>query len=305
MLSGWKKLQNIPQLSRILLLIFFAGSIAVWWFSLETYFLLVPGLTISDGYVWNVLTFSLIDLPLVEMVLLLFPLGFLYSLFESSWGLIPFVLFWIFVSISSAISSIILLFIFYTFFREEALLYIPLSGSVAILGGFLVAVKQLIPDHEFYILPRRFRLRLIANDMPFWFLLSLTLSWLIGFCWIGQWFLSCFGVLNGWIYLRYLQKREYARGDNSESFRWVTLLPLRIREWLFAWFPYSSTNKEHDATGYSRNLIQQDNDILPVTTTDPTEAERRRQRALRALDERLGSLKSSQSATTSDEGELV
>ncbi|GJD11701.1 Rhomboid-like protein 19 [Galdieria sulphuraria] len=287
MLYGWRKLQKIPQLTRILLLIFLLGSIGVWWFSLEAYFLLVPGLTISNGYAWNVFSFSLVDVPLMEMGLLLIPLGIVYSMFENSWGVIPFVLFWIFVSVTSAFATIVLLFVLYTFLRDETLLYVPLSGSMAILGGFLVAVKQLIPDHEIYILPRRFRFRLIANDMPFWFLLCFSLGWLSGFRWIGQWFLSCLGVINSWIYLRYLQKREYGR------------------EWILALFPSSSNNKEHDTASYSRNLIKQDNDILPVTTTDPTEAERRRQRALRALDERLGSLKSHSKATTSEEGELV
>ncbi|KAK4527760.1 hypothetical protein GAYE_SCF43G5688 [Galdieria yellowstonensis] len=290
-------LDKIPPLSRILLLIFIFGSFCVWWFSLEPYVLLVPGLTISRFYIWNVLTYSLVDVPLWEMGLLVAPLGFLYSMLERSWGVVPLLLFIGFVSLSSACSSILLLVVLYTWKRDETLLYVPLSGSMAILGGLLVAVKQLIPEHEIYILPRRFGFRILVNDMPFWFLLvCVSSSWLMKSVWIGPWWLlPLFGVWNSWLYLRYIQKREYGRGDRSDSFRLYTLLPMKVggRWW---WI----RNKRDENTSASHRQENYPNDILPVTTTDPTEAERRRQRALRALDERLGNLK-----TTKDEAEMV
>jgi len=56
------------------------------------------------------------------MGLLVAPLGFLYSMLERSWGVVPLLLFIGFVSLSSACSSILLLVVLYTWKRDETLL---------------------------------------------------------------------------------------------------------------------------------------------------------------------------------------
>lgn len=99
-----------------------------------------------------------------------------------------------------------------------------------------------------------------------------------------------------WFYLRFIQRREVGRGDNSEGFAVHTFYPEPIASIVqpfatvaFAIFrPFLSSLQGSVDTNANINGKSAAPSLAPRSTVDPVDAERRRQRALAALDARLG-----------------
>jgi hypothetical protein len=97
---------------------------------------------------------------------------------------------------------------------------------------------------------------------------------------------------SAYIYLRFYQRREHGYGDFSDAFAFQTLFPAPVAPaasllaaLTFVVFkPFMFIPRHDSTTGGAR---EGEKAPLPVSNADPVDAERRRQRALRLLDERL------------------
>ncbi|MBA0751350.1 hypothetical protein Gogos_000280, partial [Gossypium gossypioides] len=245
-----------------------------------TYFALIPARTIPFG--WNLITAGYIEQSIQGLVVSTLGLLFMGKLLEPIWGSKEFLKFIFVINFLTSVCVFITAIALYGVTRQDNYLYMPLSGFHGVLAGFLVGIKQMVPDQE---LPR---LKIKAKWLPSLMLLfSIAISF---FTPESATYLSTliFGTYMGWIYLRYLQRKPESkhRGDPNEDFAFSTFFPEYLRpiiDIIASKFHRNLCGKSEafiDTLGYSLGSA-------PLPGSDPIEASRRREKGARALEERL------------------
>ena len=199
----------------------------------------------------------------------------------------------------------------------------PISGGITIQAAFLVAFKQLVPEHTVSILRGFVKMR--VKHFPAVFLLANTISGLVLgtdtaaiFAWVG--------LVTFWIYLRFYKRQpdlsgtstngQGIQGDASETFAFATFFPEKVQPPIAAvcdeffillcnmglCVPFSeeaiaSGNEQVAARGEGGlpSLLSQGRGARGMGKRE--EAERRRALALKALDQRLTASSSRMSPT--------
>jgi hypothetical protein len=172
--------------------------------------------------------------------------------------------------------------------------FTPIGGLSGLIAGLLVAVKQIYPEHNVGV----FGAKIAAKFVPlivFGLLLAARAVRLVAF---GDLAFAAGGLVFGWVYLRYFQKREVGHGDLSESFAFQSFFPEPVAPFagvISAIFflvckpvLLSMQGESVKSNPSVPRLLEQH---APHSSADPIDVERRRQRALRALDERISSSK--------------
>nr|KJB78937.1 hypothetical protein B456_013G026100 [Gossypium raimondii] len=237
-------------------------------------------MTIPFG--WNLITAGYIEQSIQGLVVSTLGLLFMGKLLEPIWGSKEFLKFIFVINFLTSVCVFITAMALYGVTRQENYLYMPLSGFHGVLAGFLVGIKQMVPDQE---LPR---LKIKAKWLPSLMLLfSIAISF---FTPESATYLSTliFGTYMGWIYLRYLQRKPESkhRGDPNEDFAFSTFFPEFLRPMI-----------DLIASKFHRNLCGKSEAFIdtlayslgsaPLPGSDPIEASRRREKGARALEERL------------------
>lgn len=187
-----------------------------------------------------------------------------------------------------------------------------ICGGVAIQGSFLVAFKQLVPEHTVAIFKGLVKMR--VKHFPAFFLLLNTLSGII----IGTdtaAVLAWLGLLTSWAYLRFYKRQPDLtgtstnglgiRGDASETFAFACLFPDvmqppiafvadQIYKVLVAVRILTPFSDDDIASGNQQVLARGEAGLPTLLSNQRAgsrgkreEAERRRALALKALDQRL------------------
>lgn len=153
-----------------------------------------------------------------------------------------------------------------------------------VCAALLVAVKQLIPEHEIGVNG----MNMSANYLPLAYVAATTILALIGMVTVGDLTFTLAAFQAAWLYLRYFQRRNGQRGDLSDAFLYSSMFPepLRTVVAIFANFGYILF-KPVLMAGLSPQPEAEPVQQMPVSKANSIEAERRRQRALKALDERM------------------
>ncbi|XP_047324499.1 rhomboid-like protein 19 [Impatiens glandulifera] len=246
------------------------------------YLALIPARTIPFG--WNLITAGYIEQSTYGVVLSIIGLLVLGKLLEPIWGSREFLKFIFVVNFLSSVCVFITAIALYYITRQESYLYMPVSGFNGILAGFLVGIKQIIPDQELSLL------RLRAKWLPSIMLLVAILLSPFTVEAVTYLPLIIFGTYTSWLYLRYLQKKPETkiRGDPSDEFSFSSFFPEFLRPVID---PIASVFHRilcgRDGTsGEDREYIL---GVTDLPGSDPIEASRRRERGARALEERLAS----------------
>jgi hypothetical protein len=166
--------------------------------------------------------------------------------------------------------------------------FTPIGGLTAILFGLLVVVRQLIPEHG--IGPSVMNIR--AKYVPLLALIVAIMSAIARVTNIGTLLYALCGFQLGWVYLRYFQRRDSERGDHSEAFSYDGFFPepiaIPIRIVAAAMFIIF-----RPVLLSAQNIGVEDKPMSSLASVvDSVDAERHRQRALKALDEKLSTAKS-------------
>lgn len=247
----------------------------------SSYLALIPAKTIP--FAWNLITAGYTEQSVHGVIISTLGLLFLGKLLEPIWGSREFLKFIFVVNFLTSVCVFITAISLYYITRQENYLYMPISGFQGILSGFLVGIKQIIPDQELPVL------KLKAKWLPSLMLLvSIAASF---FTADSASYLPTlvFGAYIGWIYLRYWQSKPETklRGDPSDEFAFSTFFPEFLRPvidpiaTIFGRLCCGRRSENSDeARGYTLGGE-------PLPGSDPIEASRRRERGARALEERL------------------
>lgn len=190
---------------------------------------------------------------------------------------------------------------------------VVIQGSVALQAAFLVAFKQLVPEHTVTILRGAVKIR--VKHFPSIFLAANTVSGVI----LGTdtaLVLAWVGFLTSWTYLRFYKKQpdlssantggSQLRGDASETFAFAYFWPDAIQHPVAAIADgvYNALVTLRICTPFSADDVEMGNEQATARGEDglpsllnqagsrngkskQEEAERRRALALKALDQRL------------------
>lgn len=197
----------------------------------------------------------------------------------------------------------------------------PLNGLVALEAGFLVSLKQLVPEHTVSLFKGVIRMRI--KHFPAVFVLANMLSGPLLGTDTALW-LSLFGFLTSWLYLRFFRISEIStaatggdatimKGDASDTFAFVAFFPDAMHPFLSPVCDtiHSTLVQLHVCTPFSDEAIEAGNESaasrseggLPSIMDGRggegrrAEAERRRALALKALDQRLNAAAAGRTTT--------
>lgn len=262
------------------------------------YLALIPGKTVP--FAWNLLTAGYLEQSIFGLILNIAGLLFSGKLLEPVWGSREFLKFIVAVNFSTSVSIFITaILLFYVTGRDD-FLYTPLSGFHGVLSGFLVGVKQIMPEQEitaFHVF------KLQAKWLPsLMVMVSIVVSLLTTESMLYLPFVI-FGTYWSWLYLRYFQRNPETnlKGHLSDDFAFSTFFPAFLRTIIDAFasicqklFCGNSQSSSDEQDSYVSGGIS-----LPASNT--IEASRRRQRGARALEERLGTTKDEEDAIVGDQ----
>lgn len=270
---------------------------------------LVPQATVGRFFLWNVATAGLVEVyrPAVLVTVPAFVL--LGRWVEAVWGASEFALFSAVVSTAAACAAFFALLAAYMITRSQIYIFTPVGGLSAVIFGLLVAVKQLIPDHTLGSGPVALR----VNYVPLIVATAAFSAYLGNLLHLGGLIFSIGGLYFSWLYLRFFQRRETDRGDMNDAFAFHTFFPdplapvvALVSALVFAAFApliraiTAPMAQQKPATPAAPGPSALEN-YPPSQRVDTADAERRRQRALRALDERLSASKSEPPPRRADE----
>eukprot|EP01018_Ginkgo_biloba_P020436 Gb_15798 [translate_table: standard] len=249
---------------------------------------LVPGKTIP--FAWNLLTAGYLEQSIFGLILSVAGLLFSGKLLEPIWASKEFVKFIAVVNLFTSISTFVTTILLFYITGRESFLYTPLSGFHGVLSGFLVGVKQIMPDQEITALGV---FKMQAKWLPsLLVLVSVTVSFFTTESMLYLPFVI-YGTYGSWLYLRYLQRSPDAnlKGDPSDDFAFSTFFPAFMRPIVDAFalicqkiFCGTTQTSSGGGDGY-------DFGGMSLPGSDPAEASRRRERGARALEERLATAK--------------
>ncbi|GAB4854934.1 Rhomboid-like protein 19 [Ancistrocladus abbreviatus] len=275
---------GFSRLCKGLAVVLISGHIVVQLFPpAVAYLALIPGRTIP--FAWNLITAGYIEQTVYGVVISTIGLLLLGKLLEPIWGSKEFLKFIFVVNFLSSFCVFITAIALYYATSNEVYLYIPISGFYGVLSGFLVGIKQILPDQELSLFSV---LRIKAKWLPsLMLLLPIAVSFFVAGS-VAYLPTLIFGTYMSWIYLRYLQRRPETnlKGDPSDEFAFSSFFPDFLRPIvdpiasIFHRMLCGRSEASNEAKGYMLGGT-------PLPGSDPIEASRRRERGARALEERL------------------
>ncbi|KAI4351280.1 hypothetical protein L6164_005656 [Bauhinia variegata] len=279
--GGTNFVSGFTRLCKGLAVVLVGGHIVVQFFpAAVTYLALIPARTIP--FAWNLITAGYIEQSVYGVVVSTIGLLLIGKLLEPIWGSKEFLKFIFVVNFLTSVCIFITAIALYYITGLETYLYMPLSGFHGVISGFLVGIKQIIPDQELPLLKIKVKwlpsiTLLLSIATSFWTLEAASYLPTI-----------IFGTYMSWIYLRHWQRKQETtlKGDPSDEFAFSTFFPEFLRPVIdpiasiFHRILCGRSDASNDAQGYTLGGA-------PLPGSDPIEASRRRERGARALEERL------------------
>lgn len=239
-------------------------------------------------HVWTLVTGLIVESSIINVLIDIPVIILCGQHLEPLWGAMELLKFIAITSMGSTLMTSFVLLLMFATNLGFPLWKITFSGMAGVLGGLSVAFKQLIPDQRIDLRLKQLR----VHDLPMTGVLIYSILAVCRLLHFTQPIMMSCGVVIGWTYLRFYQSHgKGMRGDMGEGFSFATLLPKPLRpatsvlsSILYGIMVRAGLCKNpvrtYDVGGPSSITIS-----LPGS--DPADAERRRKKALRALNERL------------------
>ncbi|KAF6726064.1 Transmembrane protein 115 [Oryzias melastigma] len=260
------------------------------WAADTTYALgVTPGFLFPPNFwVWTLVTHGVVEQHVWGMAANVGTMMACGRLLEPLWGALELLIFFAVVNVSSGLlAGLSYLLTYVATFDLDFLFAVRIHGVAGFLGGVLVALKQTMGDTTVLRVPQ---VRLKAAPALVLLLLALLrLSGLLNSS--APLAAFSYGSLSGWVYLRFYQRHSRGRGDMSDHFAFASFFPEAVQPvvGLLAGLVHSALVKMK----VCRKMVKRydvgapSSITISLPGTDPQDAERRRQLALKALNERL------------------
>lgn len=320
---------NLPPVTRVLLggmiALSFLYNIARWRLSTDSsdpnstvpttppivpYLALVPSRCL--WYPWTFLTATFVEQNILTLLINGVNIFFGGKYLERAWGTRGFIYVIVISSIIPNLTMVVTYIIWATVSGSPERALTAINGGVSTQAAFLVAFKQLVPEHTVSIYKGMIKMR--VKHFPAVFLALNTLSGIIFGTDVAL-FLAWYGLLTTWTYLRFYKRQpdisgsttdaRGLKGDASETFAFATFFPNAVQPPIAALSnqiyillcnlkictPFSeeeiASGNEQAAARGEAGLPSFNKARGAKGTSKREEADRRRQLALKALDARL------------------
>ncbi|CAG0913414.1 unnamed protein product [Notodromas monacha] len=262
----------------------------------------VAAISITPAYffpphfrVWTIFSCFFLEFHLWEVLVDIVTLVLCGKLIEPLWGATEMLTFFGIVNVAVAVASSAFYLVLYSFlFNPELLFDIRIHGLSGYIAAVTVCVKQVIPDQVVMKTPVT---KITNRNVPLGLLIIAIILYVLGLVEGTYPVMFGFGLVSSWIYLRFYQHHSNGtKGDMAENFAFATFFPNVIQPpvAVFCRLVFDALVRikvcgkpvrRYDVAGPSSITI-----TLPGMDTQ--DAERRRQKALKALNERLGRVES-------------
>ncbi|OEL37546.1 Rhomboid-like protein 19 [Dichanthelium oligosanthes] len=280
--AGGKSFTGFTKLCKGLAIILFLAHILVQLFPSATgYLALIPARTIP--FAWNLATAGYIEQTIPGVIVSIVGLLLFGKVLEPLWGAKELLKFIFIINLSTSACVFVTTIVLYYITQDESYLYTPLSGFYGVLSGLLVGIKQILPDQELNLFVLKISVKWIPSIVAF---ISVAVSFFLKES-MAYLPIILFGIYVSWIYLRYFQKRLEVglKGDPSDEFTFSSFFPGFLRPILdpiASIFHKLFCGRSARSEGTGEAL---DGSQFPGSGS--IEANRRRERGQRALEQRL------------------
>ncbi|KAM6976754.1 transmembrane protein 115 [Aplochiton taeniatus] len=275
----------VKLISAVVLLLYLLS----WAFDTPYALGVTPGYLFPPNFwVWTLLTHGVVEEHVWGLAANVGTVMACGRLLEPLWGALELLIFFAFVNVSAGLLvGLSYLLTYAATFDLNFLFAVRVYGFASFLGGVLVALKQTMGDTTVLRVPQ---VRLKAAPALVLLLLAvLRLSGLLKDA--APLAAYTYGSLAGWVYLRFYQRHSRGRGDMSDHFAFASFFPEAVQPvvGLLAGLVHTALVK----IKVCRKMVKRydvgapSSITISLPGTDPQDAERRRQLALKALNERL------------------
>jgi hypothetical protein len=218
--------------------------------------------------------------------------GLCGKLIEPLWGAKEMAYFFCLINLCVALMSVSYYLFLYAVTFDPAMLFdLKIHGLAGYLAAVSVSVRQIMPDHVLLRTPLG---KLTNRNVPLTVLTVSIIMWAIGLLEGAYCTMFASGIITSWIYLRFYQRHSNGtKGDMAENFTFTSFFPNVLQP------PISvlanSIFQFFVKVGLCRKPVKRFADTsgpssisISLPGSDPHDAERRRQKALKLLSERLG-----------------
>lgn len=164
---------------------------------------LVPSLSVP--FPWVLLLTSFVEESIWGFFVSVITLGLAGRYCERVWGGRQLAIFLALVSVIPNILSVITLYFWFAATRNEQFILETISGGLGIEAGFLVTLKQLIPEHAIVLFKGAVRIQVKQLIIP-----AISAASIIGLI-LGNFssvLLPWYGFIVSWVYLRFYRKTQ-------------------------------------------------------------------------------------------------
>eukprot|EP00112_Aurelia_sp_Birch-Aquarium-sp1_P006744 Seg1738.12 transcript_id=Seg1738.12/GoldUCD/mRNA.D3Y31 product="Transmembrane protein 115" protein_id=Seg1738.12/GoldUCD/D3Y31 len=248
-----------------------------------------PGFLIPPNFrIWTLITGGLIESNIVYVIVDVAVLLLCARQLEPLWGALELLKFLVILDVFTSILTVILCLLAYLSTNNLNIWFATFSGMAGLIGGIAVAFKQIMPDNKIDLRITEIRVEMIPSLLLF----TSCIFSAVGMVPLTNPLQLFSGILVGWIYLRFYQPRgKGIKGDMNEHFEFAAFFPTPIRPPIrkISLIIFNILIK----TGICKTPVRTyDVGALSAITISlpgmsPNDAERRRRKALRALNERL------------------
>ncbi|VDN14966.1 unnamed protein product [Dibothriocephalus latus] len=221
-LFGWNPFSIVVVPVTVLLLFFYGLSYLEY---TEKYLAVtVARILPPHCWVWTLITFSFYNPNVFGVISDILTIYLVYIFILSSWRWLEVTKFFLVIQLISALLCVFILFVGYAITSDMDLLWnVPIHGLCPLLGGVLIAARQVTPDTVLAKLPLgKFRMK----HVPFACLLAVFLGAAFRILYFIPVIAVTSGVIISWIYLRFYQKHPNGDiGDTTDAFKFSGCFP--------------------------------------------------------------------------------
>jgi len=256
----------------------------------------IPGHLLPPSFrIWTLFTHPFLEIHLWEVVVDIITVGLCGKLIEPLWGSREMFVFFGIVNVAVVIFCVsYYLFLYAITFDPTILFEVRIHGLSGYIAAVSVSVRQIMPDH---VLVRTPIGKITNRNVPLSVLLFSIVLWAIGL--LEGTFCTMFtaGILSSWVYLRFYQRHNNGTcGDTTDFFTFASFFPNVLQppvsvmsNSIFTMFRKAGCFKNRVKTFADASSAPSS---IQINISHQSDADRRKQKALRLLNERLGIKKS-------------